>query len=210
MEHYKDRVMVSASNYFKAIIFIELSSKHYAKDDLISSIIESYYSIFHLSVSRIKLYKKYNFHPCKELCDPNDPNAYKSTHKHIQTQINELVKESALTDSFLTLLKRLEKKRTYVNYGPRLSNNNGKYIFDTCSYPLLKNEMESEISSVKQAFKDYVKSLKLINENTFLFVSAHRDFYLKEAFLNLEFCSKQMLDSASDFHEEIYQFYKNC
>ena len=210
MEHYEDRIMVASSNYFKSIIFLELSIKHQAEDDLISSIIESYYSIFHLSVSRIKLFKKYNFDPSKELCDPNDPNAYKSTHKSTQKQINELVQDSVLNESFLSLLKRLEKKRTYVNYGPRLSNNNGEYTFDTCSYPELKNEMSSEISYIKKAFKEYVKSIKSINESTFLFMSNYKDFYFDQVFQNLKFCSASIIASAKIFHESLYFFHKNC
>lgn len=207
MKHYQDRLLVAASNYFKSIIFLLLAEKHLKEQDLISSVVESYYSIFHLSISRIKLFGGYHFDPSTELCDPNHPNRKKSSHKGTQKLIETMVEQSLLPKSFLELLKDLERRRTYINYGPRLSKGKSGYKFDTCSYPTLMEDAKNRIEVIKHAFNDYVDSLQKISKETYLFISSYEDFYFNSAYSKMNFCSPEVLDSASMFHSDLCSNY---
>lgn len=207
MEHYEDRLLVAASNYFKSIVFIFLAEKHLKEQDLISSVVESYYSIFHLSISRIKLFAGYHFDPSTELCDSNDPSRKKSSHKGTQKLIETMVEQSLLPKSFLELLKDLERKRIYVNYGPRLSRRKNEYIFDTSSYPSLMRDAKNGIQLIKRAFNDYVDSLQKISKETYLFISIYQDFYFNGVYSKMNLCSIEVLNSAREFHSDVHKNY---
>lgn len=207
MDYYEERLMVSALNYFKSIIFLFLAEKHLKEKNLVSSVIESYYSIFHLSLSRIKLFKGYNFDPSKELCNPNNRNRKIISHKGNQRLIEEMVEQSLLPKSFLELLKDLEKRRVYVNYGPRLSRSENTYIFNTRSYPSLIKDAKKYIQLIKHSFNDYIDSLQKIDKYIYHLIHAYQLQFSNEFYPKMNFCSDKVLNSAIEFRSKLYLQY---
>lgn len=204
MDYYEERLMVSALNYSKSIVFLFLAEKHLKEKDLVSSVIESYYSIFHLSLSRINLFKGYIFDLSAELCNPDDPNRKKLSHKKIQKLIEEIVKQSLLPKSFLELLKDLEGGRVYVNYGPRLSRDENEYIFDTCSYPSLMEDAPKYIQLIKHAFNDYINSLQKIDKFTYHLIDAYHNNIFNKFYPEINFCSDEVLNRVREFRSELF------
>ena len=202
----EERAMCSILNYFKAIIFYSQSKDFIEKEELSAAIICGYYSIFHLSVSRIKLFEGYVFDPKLELCEPKDVDTSKLLkHKKVQKFISQLVSQRKLPSSFLDTLKNLEAMRVYVNYGPRLYKNDS-YTFDSCSHPDLKSEFQNRLKELNTSFYHYVDSLKMIQHNPFLFTISYKKFYFDE-FEKLHFCSDKILSQAKKFHETLYNYF---
>lgn len=206
MDHYQDRVVVAASNYFKSLIFLFTAEKHLTEKDLISSVIESYYSIFHLSISRIKLFKGYKFDAVAELSRPTDVGK-KTSHKETQRLVETMVKQSLLPQSFFELLKELEKRRVHVNYGPRISRSEEGYIFDTCTYPSLLEDTLNNIQAIKNAFVHYTDSLQKVSDNCFEFISVYQNILFDDICSKINLYSSKVLNKAKKFHREIYKNY---
>ena len=133
-DYNEERVMCAILSYFKALIFYSQANELKENKELSAAIICGYYSIFHLAVSRVKLFEGHVFDPDIELCEPKDVDTSKLLrHKKVQTIISELIRQKKIESSFLDVLKNFEAMRVYVNYGPRLYKKK-TYTFDSCSW----------------------------------------------------------------------------
>jgi hypothetical protein len=203
----EERTMFSILSYFKAIIFYSQSIELCKNKEISAAIINGYYSIFHLAVSRIKLFEGYVFDLQIELCEPTKVDSSKLLkHKQVQKIISTIVTQKKISSSFLEALKKFEAMRVYVNYGPRLYKNKG-YTFDSCSYPNLKSEFERELKILDKEFYNYVDSLKQIKHNPFHFTNYYKKFYFEE-FEKLGYCSTKTLSQAKVLHDKYYTYFK--
>ena len=202
----EERVMCAILSYFKALIFYTQANELKENKELSAAIICGYYSIFHLAVSRVKLFEGHVFDPCVELCEPKDVDTSKLLrHKKVQKIISELVQQKKIESSFLDVLKNFEAMRDYANYGPRLYKQE-RYTFDSCSHPKLKLNFKKELEKLDKEFYNYVDSLKQINHNPFLFTNSYKKFYFDE-FEKLCFCSERTLSQAKKLHDKLYMYF---
>lgn len=204
----EERVMCAILSYFKALIFYSEARELNKNKELSAAIICGYYSIFHLAVSRVKLFEGYLFDPKIELCEPKDVDTSKLLkHKNVQNIISTIVSQKKIASSFLDVLKNFEAMRVYVNYGPRLYKNGG-YTFDSCSHPNLKLNFEGELKKLNKEFHNYVDSLKQIDHDPFLFTIYYKEFYFDE-FKKLCFCSEKTLNQAKKIHDKLYNYFRD-
>jgi hypothetical protein len=202
----KERTLVSLCNYFKAVIFYALAKNHRNDKDTVSAIIAAYYCIFHLAVSRIKVFNGYVFDHNREMCNPSDPNISMIRHHRVQKLVLQMVDQKKLPASFHDLLCDLEKKRSYVNYGPRLWEAADGYKFDSCSYPAIKDNVPAVLKSLEREFVNYLRSLAEVNYEPYMFVVAYATFYFDE-YQRTGWCSPQVLNAAKEFHAKLAKLY---
>jgi hypothetical protein len=208
-DNFEERGMLCAVSYYKALIFYALAEKHLKENDLISTIITSYYSIFHLSVSRIKIHEGFIFDEEKELCDRNSPDKSKITHEKVMRIINQLVEQKKIDKKYYDCLIELNDLRNYVNYEPRLIKKE-KYTFDTCSKKDNLLNFQKHMIKLRECFFLYVDSLTQIKEkrpfdfNRVYWKQFIFDFYVGE----MKLITKSVALSAKKLHKEIDYYYE--
>lgn len=198
--------MLSISNYFKSLIFYIESKKLIKENEILLSVICAYYSIFHLSVSRIKLFKGHKFEPEMEL-DKIFDKSKGLRHSTVQNLIKTLIEQKKLCPEFYDILVRLEELRNYVNYGPRLYYEKGEYVFDTCSNPNIRSEMEKIIKHLDKSFYYYLDSLMEIEHNPFFFTDVYKNFYI-DGYRKMNFCPDNILDEAVKYHDKLFAYHE--
>lgn len=128
MKEEKNPQFKCALSYTKSILFYIISKENYKREDIVSSTISAYYSIFHLCDAL------YEIEPLIKLDRKSHSGIIRNTKKLIKKNLNKKI---------FSTIKGLYKRRENVNYEPKLySNEDGELKFYTCRFKGLKNEIK--------------------------------------------------------------------
>jgi len=190
-EEIKNPGLKCAISYAKSILFYVLSKESYKNQDIISSTINLYYSIFHLCDG---LYEIQPIIECEGI----------KNHKLLRLNTKKLVHMGKIDPILFNVIDKLYDRRNNVNYEPKTySRKKGGIFFHTCRFPDIKKEIGEYQIKMQECYLHFLKFVKDKHVTALLkdWIMDFPDFYLKWGVISQDMARQSKVLIEQNFKE---------